>query len=160
MYIHILCIWFGVWGYTYLSMCPIMLYTWSCVLYVFAVTHPCYFTHISQLILITLFLYFNGEVNTVIFVLVSYYKSWDQRVWHSVSIPVSCSGDPRFQVHSGYPVFWLKLPYFSQPLKVLRKQWYITVGQKHFFVSFLINRSMITLSFSTTITCRLIKYVQ
>jgi hypothetical protein len=35
---------------------------------------------------------------------------------HSFSIPVLCSGHSRFQVHSGYPVFSLRLSYFSQPL--------------------------------------------
>jgi len=35
---------------------------------------------------------------------------------HSFSIPVLCSGHFRFQVHSGYLVFWLRLSYFSQPL--------------------------------------------
>lgn len=35
---------------------------------------------------------------------------------HSFSIPVLCSGHSRFQVHSGYLVFWLRLSYFSQPL--------------------------------------------
>jgi hypothetical protein len=60
---------------------------------------------------------FNGEVNTVIFVLVSYHKSFHQTVLlHSFSTPVLCSGHSRFQINSGYLVFWLRLSYFSQPL--------------------------------------------
>jgi len=117
MYIYILCvhtcIQFGVWGYTCLSVGA----TWSYVLYVFTVTHPYYITQTSQLILMIIFLYFSGEADTVIFVLVSYYyKSLHQTVWHSVGPPLSSSVGPRIQVYSGYPLFWLRLSYFSQLL--------------------------------------------
>ena len=101
---------FGVLGYTCLSVCA----TWSCVLYVFTVTHPYYITQTSQLII---FLYFSGEVDTMIFVLLSYYyKSLHQTIWHSVGTTLSSSVGPRIQVYSGYPVFWLRLSYFSQSL--------------------------------------------
>jgi hypothetical protein len=72
----------------------------------FTVTHPYYITHTSQLILMIIFLYFSGEVDTLVFVLVSYYyKSLHQTAWHSVDTPLSSSVGPRIQVYSGYPVF-------------------------------------------------------
>jgi hypothetical protein len=53
-----------------------------------------------------IFLYFSGEVDTMIFVLISYYyKSLHQTVWHSVGTPLSSSVGPRIQVYSGYPLF-------------------------------------------------------
>jgi hypothetical protein len=53
-----------------------------------------------------IFLYFNGELDIMIFVLVSYYnKSLHQTIWHSVGTPLSSSVGPRIQVFSVYPVF-------------------------------------------------------